>query len=514
MKYPIGIQNFESLREDGYVYVDKTAIIHRLVNTGRYYFLSRPRRFGKSMLISTLDAYLSGKRELFEGLAIERLEKDWTAHPVLHIDLNTAKYDCLDALVSLLNDTLSRWESVYGASPTETTLALRFGGIIRRAAEKEHQRVAILVDEYDKPMLQAIGNDELQQEYRTFLKAFYSVLKTQDRYIKFALLTGVTKFGKVSVFSDLNNLNDISMNANYHDLCGITEEELHGVFGSSVKELAAANGMTEEACYDLLRRRFDGYHFEVDTPGLYNPFSLLKTFYEGKVKNFWFETGTPTFLVELLKQSDYDLSKLQDGEVSGEILNSVDSMKVNPVPIIYQSGYLTLKKYDKRFDLYSLGFPNEEVETGFFKYLMPYYTPVEKSSSEFFVLNFVRDVEQGKPEGFMQRLETLFEDNDYRVAGDMEKYFQNAMYVVFKMMGFYTEVEHSTARGRIDVLLKTQNYVYIIEAKLDGTADEALRQIEAKGYAKPYIQDPRRLYRIGVSFSSETRGVKEWKIEG
>ena len=513
MIYPIGIQDFESLRNDGYVYVDKTALIYKLATTGRYYFLSRPRRFGKSLLISTMEAYFRGKRELFKGLAIEQLEKDWKEYPILHIDLNTAKYDSADALLNVLNDILSYWESQYGSSPTEVTPELRFKGIVRRACEKTGQRVVILVDEYDKPMLQAIGDEALQDEYRNTLKAFYSVLKTQDRYIKFAFLTGVTKFGKVSVFSDLNNLEDISMLEPYSDICGITEKEIHCMFDSEVALLAGKEGIEKDECYARLKDSYDGYHFRQNSEGVYNPFSLLNTLKSKCFGDYWFETGTPSFLVYLLKQADYNLNNLQEEMVSADVLNSVDSMSKNPIPVIYQSGYLTIKGYDERFRIYKLGFPNKEVENGFVKYLLPMYTPIEENKSEFYIANFVSDIERGNPDGFMERLQSLFADSDYKITGKMEKYFQNSMYLIFKMMGFFTEVERTTSRGRMDIVMKTKDYIYLMELKLDGTADEALKQIEDKGYAEPFKTDGRQIYKIGVSFSSETRGIEEWKIE-
>ncbi len=513
MIYPIGIQNFEKIRKEGYLYIDKTAHIHQLATTGSYYFLSRPRRFGKSLLISTMEAYFSGKKELFAGLAMENLEKDWIEYPILHLDLNSEKYTTAESLNRVLNDTLERWEELYGTRPAETSFARRFLGLVERAYLKTGQRVVILVDEYDKPMLQAIGNDELQNEFRSTLKAFYSVLKTQDRYIKFAFLTGVTKFGKVSVFSDLNNLEDISMLPNYADICGISGKEIHAYFEQPLHELAEANGMSyEETCANL-KELYDGYHFERDTEGIYNPFSLLNTLKNKKFGDYWFETGTPSFLVELLKTTDYNLNRLLEDELTADVLNSIDSMSKNPVPVIYQSGYLTIKGYNKEFEMYRLGFPNREVENGFIKYLMPYYTPADASNSVFVVSKFVTDVQRGNPEGFMERMQTLFEDNDYRIAGKKEIYFQNAMYVIFKMMGFYTEVERATAKGRVDVVVKTKDFIYIIELKLDGSAEEALEQINAKGYALPYAQDSRKLFKIGVNFSSETRSIEEFVIE-
>lgn len=512
MIYPIGIQNFEKLRNDGYVYVDKTALVYQMATTGSYYFLSRPRRFGKSLLLSTLEAYLSGKKELFKGLAIEKLEQKWEEHPILHLDLNTEEYNDPDSLKRRLDSTLSYWEQLYGTREVETSLPLRFEGIVRRACEKTGHRVVILVDEYDKPMLQAIGNETLQGEYRSLLKAFYSVLKSQDRYIKLAFLTGVTKFGKVSVFSDLNNLNDISMDSRYIEICGITDKELREYFDSDVALLGERSGLTKEECYMRLKAQYDGYHFRKDGDGVYNPFSILNTLAKKEFSDYWFETGTPSFLVYLLKHSNYRLDRITEEQVSGDLLNSIDSMSCNPIPVIYQSGYLTIKGYDERFGIYRLGFPNKEVETGFIKYLMPFYTPVKEEKTGFFITNFIMDIERGEPDSFMQRMQAMFVDTDYKITGKMELYFQNAMYLVFKMLGFYTDVERTTSNGRIDVVLKTQNYIYVMELKLDGSADDALRQIEEKGYALPFGKDTRKLYKIGVNFSSETRGIEEWKV--
>ena len=329
-----------------------------------------------NLLISTLEAYFRGKRELFMGLAIEKLEKDWIKYPILHLDLNIEKYDAPESLDNILEKSLVAWEKLYGAEPSERSFSLRFAGIIERACEQTGQRVVILVDEYDKPMLQAIGNETLQAEYRNLLKAFYSVLKSQDRYIKLAFLTGVTKFGKVSVFSDLNNLNDISMDYRYMDICGITDKELHENFDGDVALLGEKNGLTKEECYVKLKEQYDGYHFDYDTVGLYNPFSIFNTLSKLKFSDYWFETGTPSFLVYLLKHSNYRLDRITEEQVSGDLLNSIDSMSRNPIPVIYQSGYLTIKGYDKEFGIYRLGFPNKEVENGFIKYLLPFYTPV------------------------------------------------------------------------------------------------------------------------------------------
>lgn len=514
MKYPIGIQSFEKIRTEGYAYVDKTALIYKLADEGSYYFLSRPRRFGKSLLISTMDAYFSGRRDLFKGLAIETLEKDWAQYPVLHLDLNTQKYEKRSDLEEVLDYNLRQWEGLYGKGDETFSLSLRFLSVVRNAFLKTGKRVVILVDEYDKPMLQAINNDKLQDEYRATLKAFYSVLKTQDKYIKFAFLTGVTKFGKVSVFSDLNNLVDISMDTRYQTICGITKEEMVGDFDEGVRYVASTNGLGYEETCDMLRKRYDGYHFRQNGTAIYNPFSLLNTFSTGEFGSYWFETGTPTFLVKLLQRDDYYLPNLTEEEVSVDTLNSIDSLSKSPIPIIYQSGYLTIKGYDKEFKTYRLGFPNEEVEEGFSLYLLPYYTNIGNEDGSMFIGNFVRNLRKGNISDFMKRMEVMFADTDYKIVGDSEKYFQNAFYVVTKLLGFYVEVEWTISDGRIDMLVKTKDYIYIFEFKYDQTADAALKQIDEKGYAKPFAMGKRKLFKVGVNFNCKRRCIDDWKVVG
>lgn len=369
MKYPIGIQDFEDLQRNGYAYVDKTNFVYKLADEGKYYFLSRPRRFGKSLFLSTLEAYFQGKKELFEGLAIYDLETDWKKYPIFHIDLNTANFREKDSLYMVLNDYLTTWESKYGARETEATLALRFKGVIARAAEKEGCGVVILIDEYDKPILQTLRDPELQAEHRAQLKAFYSVLKTQDRYIKFAFLTGVTKFGKVSVFSDLNNLTDISMDHRYISICGMTEKELLTNFKEGINELASANEDNETETIDKLRMRYAGYYFEENSEEIYNPFSVLNTLANSRYDDYWFKADTHTFLIDILKKHDYCITDLNKAQVKANMMNNVD---FNPIPVIFQSGYLTIKSYDERFKNYQLGIPNKEVEEGILNTLLPH----------------------------------------------------------------------------------------------------------------------------------------------
>ena len=537
-KYPIGIQNFEKIRREGYAYVDKTALMYKMVSEGSYYFLSRPRRFGKSLMLSTLEAFFEGKKELFQGLAVEQADWEWKNYPIMHLDLNTAKYDSEVALDHMLEEFLARQEDLFGRNEHERSYGLRFQGVLRRAFEKTGLRVVVLVDEYDKPLLQSIGNEALQTAYRNALKAFYGALKSCDRYIKFAFLTGVTKFGKaaikreqsgacsnsaereqarpevkVSVFSDLNNLIDISMLPQYGGICGISEQELRKNFDSAVVELADANNMTKEECYDRLRLDFDGYRFnEYTNEGMYNPFSVLNTLSYKVFRDYWFETGTPSFLVYQLKKTGYPLEAMTQEELSADTLNSIDIMDENPLPLLYQSGYLTLKNYDREFGTYQLGFPNREVENGFIRYLLPFYTPKTKDKNTFAIPQFIKEVRTGDAEGFMRRLEGFFANGDYQVMGNMEIYFQNTLYVFFRLLGFYVDVERHTSNGRMDILIQTPQYVYILELKLDQNADVALRQIEEKGYALPFASDPRKLFKIGINFSTEKKLIDDWKI--
>lgn len=508
--YPVGIQSFDKIRTGGYVYVDKTELIYSLVKAGQYYFLSRPRRFGKSLLISTLEAYFLGRKELFKGLAIERLEKEWNTHPVLHLDLNTEKYDTAESLENKLSLNLKYWEERYGSNENEYSTATRFEGVIRRAAEKTGRKVVILIDEYDKPMLQAIGNEQLQNEFRNTLKAFYGALKSCDQYIRFALLTGVTKFSKVSVFSDLNNLMDISLDRRFANICGITARELDAVFGEDIAELAQQTGNTGTETRQMLKEQYDGYHFAEDSDDIYNPFSLLSTFSRMQFGSYWFETGTPTFLVQLLKQSRYSLHRLTDEMATSDSLAGIDTMDANPVPVLYQSGYLTIKGYNREFRIYELGFPNKEVEEGFTRFLLPCYAHLESGNASFELMNFVKDVRSGNVTAFMKRLQNFFADTPYELVRDLELHYQNVLFIVFKLLGFYTQAEYHTSEGRIDMVVKTDRYIYVMEFKLDGTAEEALEQIREKHYDLPFAADTRKVFRIGVNFSNKTRGIEKW----
>ena len=513
MLYPIGIQNFEKLREGGYTYVDKTALIYKLAASGTYYFLSRPRRFGKSLLISTMDAYFSGKKELFKGLAMEQMEKGWIQYPVLHLDLNGITYSSEDVLDQVLNDKLSDWEAEYGITASSTVPGLRFQNIIDAAYESTGHKVVILIDEYDKPIVDNLVNPELADNFKKTLQGFYSVLKAKDGQIKFGFLTGVSKIGKLSVFSALNNLKDISMVKEYADICGISEKELHDNFDESVAELGEANDLTKEDGYFKLKEMYDGYHFSQNSIGVYNPFSLLNAFSDREFQDYWFETGTPTLLVNVMKETSFDVTTLSDNVVvSADDLSGMQDIINNPIPLFYQTGYLTIKGYDKEFKEYTLGFPNDEVKTGFLKFIYSYYVPANPSEGKTMTSKMARALRSGDPYSFMRSLEALFANTTYQIQGDAEKNFQYAMYIIMELLGEYVQAERSTSNGRIDLLLQTKDYIYIVELKIDNTADAALQQIEDKGYAKPFVNDPRNIFKIGVSFSTENRRIEDWKV--
>lgn len=510
-KLPIGIQTFDDIRMGNYLYVDKTALVWKLANTGKPYFLSRPRRFGKSLLLSTFEAYFEGKKELFDGLAIADMETEWKKHPVLHLDLNAEKYDSPERLNDILSLHLTRWELQYGKGMDENTLSGRFSGVIRRACEQSGCSVVALIDEYDKPLLQAIGNEELQEEYRKTLKAFYGVLKSSDRYLRFVFLTGVTKFSQVSVFSDLNQLQDITLWPDYATLCGITHEELLDTFQPEIAILAGANSISYELTVERMTRQYDGYHFSANAEGVFNPFSVLNVLKSKQFDNYWFQTGTPTFLVEMLQETEYDLRILLDGiEAPSSIFSEYRVDSNNPIPLIYQSGYLTIKGYDAEFGNYLLQFPNDEVRYGFINFLVPYYTSMANSDQGFYIGKFVQELRAGDYNSFLTRLQVFFADFSYELNAKTERYYQVVFYIVFKLMGQFTQAEVKSAKGRADAIVKTPKYIYVFEFKLNGTAEDALKQIDEKGYLIPYQADGREVIKLGVEFSAEERNINRW----
>ncbi len=513
-RFPIGIQTFEKIRNQGYVYVDKTAQIYRLTHgLSSYVFLSRPRRFGKSLLLSTLHAYFSGQKDLFEGLAIAELEKDWIEYPVLHMDLTGIDYHDPDGLRERLDLLLSRYEAIYGENPRETHPGSRLMGVIRRACEQTGRQVVLLVDEYEKPILDVLDDEALQERHRQILNGFYGGIKQCDPYLRFVLLTGVTKIGKLSVFSALNNITDLSMDPGYADLCGITEAELEDVFHDDIAAMAEKLKLPYEGMKAQLKREYDGYHFsEEQESGLYNPYSLFKALAQKRIEHYWFETGTPTFLVQLLKKSARPLGQLEGVTVQKSDLTQINSFTSNPLPIIYQSGYLTIESYQPRFERYVLNYPNCEVKEGFLKGLLPLVMG-ERKVSEFDISFFVLSIEAGDTEAFFERIGTLLASVPYEIKLDYEVHFQNFLYLLFRLMGFYTEVETHTAKGRVDLVLKTDRYTYVMEFKRDSSAEDAMRQIKEKGYAEPYRADGRKLVLVGANFASDMSGLDGVLVE-
>ena len=513
-KLPVGIQSFEVLRTQDYLYVDKTDMIYRLVSTYIPYFLSRPRRFGKSLLLSTLKAYFEGRKDLFEELAISELETEWEKYPILYLDLNAEKYDSVECLELILSVNLEKWENLYGKNESEQSLSRRFAGVIERAYEKTGKRVVVLIDEYDKPMLSAIFDEELSKEYRTVLKAFYGVLKSSGQYLRFLFLTGVTKFAQVSVFSDLNHLADISSVDDYASLCGITKNEMLHFFTPELKRLAQKQEMTFDEAVEKMAQQYDGYHFVPYSDGMFNPFSVLNALNFGNFGNYWFQTGTPTYLVDLLKESDYDLRLLIDGiEVKSSAFAEYRADANNPIPMIYQSGYLTIAGYDKKYALYTLKFPNDEVRYGFIEFLAPYYTAVTNDTSGFHIATFCKELEAGQTEAFMERMKVFFAKIPYALNNNNEKHYQAIFYVVFALIGQYIDAEVRSADGRADAVVKTKDCIYVFEFKLNGTAEDAIRQIDEKDYLLPYKLDGRKLIKVGAEFCKRKRNLKRFIIK-
>ena len=519
MKYPIGIQSFERIIEDGYVYIDKTDIIYSLTHGGSIYFLSRPRRFGKSLLVSTLKNYYLGHKELFKGLKIDSLEKDWNVHPVFHVDFNGSNFLEEGVLEKRLYAYVKDWETRYGLSSDTDSLDLggRFMKVLETAHEQTGCRAVVLIDEYDKPILDVLDTDYgLEDRHRNVLKGFYSVFKGADSHLQFVLLTGVTKFSQVSVFSGFNQPDDISMDARYETLCGITQEELRDYFSEPVRDMASVYNCTEEEMMQRLKGQYDGYHFSDSLTDVYNPFSLLNAFNKKSIRDYWFSSGTPTYLIRLLAHFKENMNELTGRYYSPEEFIDYKADVERPLPMIYQSGYLTIKDYDMEFNTFLLDFPNNEVKNGFLTALASsYLKPSEETGG------WIRDVVRTLRAGDTDRLCNLFTSFLSSIPYTMrrkddeverERYFQYTFYLILRLISVYTVyVEKVQSQGRVDCVLETPQYVYIFEFKLDGTADDALRQIEEKGYANEYASDTRTLYKIGASFSSETGTIGDWK---
>lgn len=517
MKYPIGIQTFEQIIEEGYVYVDKTDMVYNLANEGKVYFLSRPRRFGKSLLLSTLRAYFEGRKELFKGLKIEAMEKDWHQHPIFHLDFNGIDYTMPNALRAKFEGYFAQWEEAYGVTTgPDFNPASRFERIIQAAVQQSGQKVVVLVDEYDKPLLDVLEKDaELMEQNREILKAFYSVFKQADAYLRFVFLTGVTKFLQVSVFSGFNQPLDISMTDKYEALCGITEEELHTQFAESIHEMALAENCTDEEMKLLLKQHYDGYHFGYTMTDIYNPFSILCAFYNRNIRDFWFATGTPTYLIRLMNHFHEGIDQLTGKYYSLDAFINYKADVEYPLPMIYQSGYLTIKSFEKDLGLFLLDFPNNEVKEGFLTMVTSNYLRCEPTLGSW-VRQAVFALRKGELDTFRKQLTSFLASIPYSMRRkenqpERERYFQYTFYLLLRLMSVYTVyVEKEQSEGRVDCIVETPNFVYIFEFKLDGTAQKALQQIEDKGYARPYEADARTVYKIGANFSSETGTINDW----
>ena len=527
---PIGAQSFEVLRSNQCVYVDKTRYVYQLISQSRVYFLSRPRRFGKSLLLSTLDAYFSGKQELFKGLYLEQAELEfaarekreaWQQYPVLYLDLNAERYAQPHDLENALNTHLVRWEQRYGKEASEATFSSRFMGVIRRAHEKTGRQVVVLIDEYDKPLLDTLDKSELNGTYRDILRAFFSVIKSSDRYLRFAFLTGVTRFSKVSVFSGLNNLRDISLLSDFAAICGITEQELEANFAPEIETLGNELGETRDATLAILKKRYDGYLFARKGENVYNPFSLLNVFASRELSDYWYATGTPTFLVEYLKAAHYNIPDLEGNirlDESDLEANRTDSR--NPLPILFQAGYLTIKEYQAMFNVYRLGFPNDEVRYGFMKNLLDGFAPTLYGAGVA-ASDFARDMLEGKVDEFMTRMRSILSGIPYSTVSSeemvalRERDYQVSVYLIFSLMGQFVQTEVHNSVGRADCVVHTRDVIYVFEFKLwsKGTPQEALAQIKANGYDTPFRASGKRVVLIGVSFDEQKRTIGAWEAE-
>ena len=519
---PLSVQDFSILREGDYLYVDKTSLIYELTHTQRAVFLSRPRRFGKSLLLSAIKYYFLGRKDLFSGLAIEQLEEQskapWAEYPVMYFSLASGEFMEKDGLAKKLRTSLNDFEEKYELPHDEVTLAIRFAKALENANKKTGRKVVVLVDEYDNPLLKNMTvNPQQEEANRNLYKAFFATLKDCDEYLRFYMFTGVTKFSKVSIFSDLNQLTDVSLISKYNNICGISQSELEGTFAPYVKKLAESCGFSESETLAELKRMYDGYHFSGEGEGMYNPFSLLHCFNECKFGNYWFESGTPTFLINKLNASNFDIRQFTDEvKVSESEIKDYRPENADPVPLFYQSGYLTIKSWNKRQNSYKLTFPNAEVKFGFLNSLAPSYLHVEDKPAPFNIDILDDAVEEGDTEGMKKWFTALFALLPYPTGADTEaiteQNFQNVIFMALTMMGKYARTEVHSAKGRADCILEADDYVYVFEFKRDVSAAEALKQIEEQGYAAPYSTDKRKLFKIGVNFSSAERNITEWEV--
>ena len=514
-KYPVGIQTFSELREKGYIYVDKTETVYRMANgNSKYVFLSRPRRFGKSLLASTLHAYFEGRRDLFKGLAIERVEEEWAEYPVLHFDMSTAKHGGKKQLEEELEGKLALYEKVYGREPSDKNINQRVSGLIRHAFEQTGRQVAVLIDEYDAPLLDVVHEEENLPELRQVMRNFYSPLKACDPYLRFVFITGITKFSQLSVFSELNNLSNISMLPQYAAICGITKEELAGQMAVDIELLGKKLGKTGEETLAALTDYYDGYHFTWPSPDVFNSYSLMRAFDDGRIGAYWFETGTPTYVVEMLRKYDVEPDEIGEDKVRESAFNVPIESADDMMPLLYQSGYLTIKDCDTRLSLYTLDLPNKEVRLGLMESLLPNYMTKRKANKAMSLIPDLYDaMDRGDVDGAMRLLQAFLLTIPQTANTNYEGHYQQVLYIIFTLIGFYVDVEVHTPKGRVDMVMRTSGTLYLIELKINKGAEAAMRQIDLKDYASRFSLTGLPIVKVGINFDSEERTISDWKIE-
>lgn len=515
LKFPIGIQSFEKIRLNDYMYIDKTGYIPLMLNTSPYIVLSRPRRFGKSLFVSMLESFFKGDRGLFKGLAVDSLiPEEWESHPVIHLDLSGEEYSDLSVLKNKLNSYLDRYESELGLPPADYTHSERLRRIVREYRAKSGKQVVILIDEYDNPITSAIGNPDLQEQIRVALYGFYSSLKSLDNDIYFCLLTGVTKYGHLSVFSGLNNIMDISYMNEFAGICGITEEEMRLSLDESVQNLAKEEGIGKDEAYTLLKEWYDGYHFSKSMVDVYNPFSLINALARKEVSDYWYRTGTPTILIRTLQEQSFNISRLNNSRASEDMLSNVSVVNMNPVALFYQTGYLTIKDYDRKTKLFTLGYPNKEIESGLMDSILNVWSHI--SDSKVLISDLCNLLENGNTKDFIERLKAFFADIPYDLRRNIERYenyYLTIFYVLLRLIGMDVDAEYHTSEGSLDIVIKTAKYIYIIELIINGTAQDAMKQIIAKQYASPFVTDNRKLIKVGLGFAESTHTIGSYLIE-
>jgi hypothetical protein len=512
-RYPIGIQTFSEIITGNYVYVDKTKYIYELVNSFSYIFLNRPRRFGKSLLTTTLESYFLGKKELFKGLAIDSLETEWKTYPVLHFDMSWAKLGTIENLQAVIDDQLKSYESKYGITKDSEDFGVRLKKLIVDCPQKYGLQTVVLIDEYDAPLLNVIDDKDKLSNVRNFMRNFYAPLKACDQYLRFVFITGITKFSQLSIFSELNNLTNISMLPKFSAICGITQNELETNMKGGIAELGESEDMSYEEMLALLKRNYDGYHFSRKSEDIYNPFSLMYVFGTMNIDNYWFSSGTPTFLTKLLKRFDVDLTMIDNAEALSSEFDAPTEAMTSILPILYQSGYVTIKDYNRNTDIYRLRLPNKEVSYGLMHALIPYYVMSDTLTTTNTMVKMYSDLLHDDMDSALNRLKVFMAELPYELENKTEKHFQTIIYVIFKMMTKYVDVEISTATGRIDMVLKTNTRIYVMEFKLDKSPEEAIAQIDTKEYLIPYSIDNRPKVKVGINFSSDTRTLDGWIIE-